>query len=481
MKTPLSNSRNGGLQVNNDATELHGLFTPESTPGPENARIEADKERRTLEAIKIARIEAETNRPQKKTTKELSNQSHSQQALNKEHLIIEIDQFAENAQEDENSDYDNNMIMLETSDASKSNDFRRQIYKAVEPFLATLMMSSDDAEAITRLKHLNEQIQKQNVKKKKNFHDFFIKYETFIVHFLVIKFYYEILQKNSNNENAREKLMIINETLNELNKRHDYFKIWMITIPFRIIDEVDKVFVKNDVKVSVEDDVKIKINIRISNESNDQTFFEHVVAVKKAEYDLRVIVNRDTQKIFFFEIYFETEFEKKIVNEWLTTEIYNAQNLSKNITTKQMIIFERVKIKKIKKKRAQFQFYLIRVENQEYVIVRSTFFKMQSAVKLQRIDKQLDIQYLQLRDELDRCRNNNEHSNIEKSLINADIELMPWLSSYEISRSENEKNYDNENKNDDIEILIPQKTDLQRSSSVESEIWARLWKMLNEQ
>jgi hypothetical protein len=76
---------------------------------------------------------------------------------------------------------------------------------------------------------------------------------------------------------------------------------------FEVINEADK--------ASIRDDVKTKVNILISNESNDRTSFEMIVNVKKAEYDLRVIVNRDTNKNLFFEIYFETKFEKEVVRE----------------------------------------------------------------------------------------------------------------------------------------------------------------------
>lgn len=74
--------------------------------------------------------------------------------MNKEHLAIETNQFADNAQGDEHSGYDNDVIMLEANDAPKPDDFCRQMYKAVKPSLTTLMMSPDDAEAITRLKRL---------------------------------------------------------------------------------------------------------------------------------------------------------------------------------------------------------------------------------------------------------------------------------------------------------------------------------------
>ena len=81
----------------------------------------------------------------------------------------------------------------------------------------------------------------------------------------------------------------------------------MINISFRIIDVADE--------ASAKDDVKVKISICISNKSNDLTSLEMIVIVKKAEYDSRVIVNRDTLKNRFFEIYLETNFEKEIVKK----------------------------------------------------------------------------------------------------------------------------------------------------------------------
>ncbi len=79
----------------------------------------------------------------------------------------------------------------------------------------------------------------------------------------------------------------------------------MINISFEVKDD----------SFEVKDDVKIKIDVFISNKSNDRTSLEMIVNVTKAEYDLRVIVNRDTMKHSFYEIYFETSFEKKIVKE----------------------------------------------------------------------------------------------------------------------------------------------------------------------
>ncbi len=88
-----------------------------------------------------------------------------------------------------------------------------------------------------------------------------------------------------------------------------------------------------------------------------------------------------------------------------------------------MSIYERVKIK-IKSR--QTQYYLINIENNDYIIFRSTFFEMKelNSVKLQCLDAKLNRQYEQLLTKLDQCREKNEHSNIEKQLINVDIKQM---------------------------------------------------------
>jgi hypothetical protein len=94
----------------------------------------------------------------------------------------------------------------------------------------------------------------------------------------------------------------------------------------------------------VKNDVKIEIDVFISNKSDDWTFLEMIVNIKKVEYDLRFIVNRDLIKHSFYEIYFETNFEKEIVKEWFENEAYEFLNLLKNTTIKQISIYERVKM-----------------------------------------------------------------------------------------------------------------------------------------
>jgi hypothetical protein len=200
-------------------------------------------------------------------------------------------------------------------------------------------------------------------------------------------------------------------------------------------------------------------------------------------------VNRDTKKNFFFEIYLETKFEKEIVRKWLKYEIYKFENLSRSTTIKKMTIYERVKIKnKTKLTQNQTQYYLINVEDENYIIIKSKLFEMKnfSSVKLQRIDAQLNHQNAQLLKKLNLCRKRNVHSNIEEQLINADIEQMSWLSLNEILKSENENSDENESDDEDIENIIFQRTDLQRNlkskivSNTFSELWVQLWEKSNE-
>jgi hypothetical protein len=177
---------------------------------------------------KIARFEANEARRQAKATRANLNQLHSKQRLNKKILINEIEQFAQNAQEDEDQDDKFDTMMLETNETSKSNDFRFQVYQKIEQYLETFMMNSENDETKTQLHHLNELIKKQNIKNefsKKNLDDYLIQVFIFIAQFELIKDLYELLQRNSIDHETRKILITINQTLNQLNERHNYFKI----------------------------------------------------------------------------------------------------------------------------------------------------------------------------------------------------------------------------------------------------------------
>jgi len=61
--------------------------------------------------------------------------------------------------------------------------------------------------------------------------------------------------------------------------------------------------------------VKIKVSVEILDESDDLTFLEKVVIVRKAEFESRVIVNHETDVNSYFEIHSEIDFEKEVVKE----------------------------------------------------------------------------------------------------------------------------------------------------------------------
>ncbi len=143
-------------------------------------------------------------------------------------MINEIEQFAKNAQKNEDQDDKFDTMMFKTNETFKSNDFRLQIYKKVEQYLEMFMMNSENDEAKTQLHHLNELIKKQKIKNKfskKNLDHHFIQVSIFIIHFELIKDLCESLQRNSVDDEARKILITINQTLNQLNERHNYFKI----------------------------------------------------------------------------------------------------------------------------------------------------------------------------------------------------------------------------------------------------------------
>jgi hypothetical protein len=111
-KTLSPNSKRSMINEIAQMKTFHNLSTSENTFDSETARFETNEKRRQAEA-----------------TGELSNQLHSKQTLNKKILINEFEQFAKNAQKDEDQDDKFDMLMLETNEASKSNDFRLQILK----------------------------------------------------------------------------------------------------------------------------------------------------------------------------------------------------------------------------------------------------------------------------------------------------------------------------------------------------------------
>ena len=449
--TPSSNNKQPLINEGGKQTNLHSLLTPESTPGPDSARNDADKGRRQAEA-----------------TKKLSTQLNSEQASNKEDLPAEPGQFANNAQGDEDSGDEVDVVMLEANEPLKPDDFRQAIYKEAEQYLQALMSNPKDVAAETQVSRLNEQIKEQNIKDnfpKEDLDKFLIKISTFIIHFELAKGPYGSLLKNPNDENAREKLININNLLNELNKQNGYPETWVVNIPPRTIDVADEAPAKGGVKA--------KVSVCIPDESNGLTSLGMVVAVRKAGYGSRVIVNRGTPKNPFFEIYPGADFGKGIAKGWLESG-GSIKDLPTDTEAKHMTIYGHVKVRS--GHRAP-QFYLIKVGDGDYIASRSTLSKMKglSPSKLKRIDGLLDEQNAQLRYELDLCREKNEHPDTGEQLTDADIEQMPWLSPYKMSKPEDEKSKV-KSEIENIEDLVSRKKGLERdlTSKITSETSSQL-------
>ena len=75
----------------------------------------------------------------------------------------------------------------------------------------------------------------------------------------------------------------------------------------------------------------------------------------------------------------------------------------------------------------------------------------------------MDCQNEQLLAELNHCRKNNEHPDIEEQLISAEIEEMLWLSPDAIFTTQDKETQD-EDKDKDIGDIVPYTAGLKRSS-----------------
>jgi len=250
------------------AKTSHSLSTSESTPGPDTARLEDDKARRQTEQAKTshslstsestsssdtARLEADKARRQAEAAKAFFDEVNPKKTLdqdtahikaNKEKdraeesfetapsesfkiFIDKFEEFVENAHENEDQNDESDRMEIEQSEASKPDDLRQQIYEKATSHLRKLMKNFKNAEATSELNKLNKQIKEQNLKdklSKKDLENFLIQILTFAVNFEMTKDYYESLQKNSADDIAREKLININNILDQLNERHEYHR-----------------------------------------------------------------------------------------------------------------------------------------------------------------------------------------------------------------------------------------------------------------
>ncbi len=406
-------------------------------------------------------------------------------------LDVETEKFSENAYEDD-EDNDNHSMKVEQSE-SKSDDFCKQIYEQATSHLKKLINNLDNKVAQLELGKLNEQIKQRNVKNKvskNNLDDFLINVLMFIANFKNAKRFIEALKKNSTDNIAREKLIKINQHMNLVNEQRDYLRKWLIIISshsdtnaaefesetseesFRSTEDIK--VIKKGGQAFIKDNVKIKVSVSISDESDDWTSFEKVVIVRSADFDSRVIVNREIDMNPYYDIHFEVTFEKEIARQWLNEKIYEIANSSNDIAIDKLKICERVKIAHIattllkqverqNQNRNNICYYFIEIRRESYLSIRTALSEMKrvSLVKLKRIDAALNRQTDMLLEKLNQCRENNEHSNIEEKLINDDIKDMSWLVFEATLNNENEKSDAND---EDIDNLVSSVTDLKRDS-----------------
>ena len=111
-----SNKKQSMINKGIKQTYIHNLLISKNTSNSNFARNDADKGRRQIEIIK-----------------KFSNQLQSKQTLNKKDLSVEFKQFANNAQEDEDSDDEINVMMLEANEPlTKLSFFTNQVRRILQ-------------------------------------------------------------------------------------------------------------------------------------------------------------------------------------------------------------------------------------------------------------------------------------------------------------------------------------------------------------
>ena len=345
--------------------------------------------------------------------------------------------------------------------------------------MTKLMDDPKDAGAKLELDKINKRIKEQNLRNKlskEDLNNFLVQVPTFIANFEMAQDSYKALRQDPNDNVAMKKVRSINDVLTQLNQRHGYPEIWQITIPDG--SSPAGAVVSGDAsqagQAPTRGGVKTKVGVPIPDESNGRTSLGKVVNVRKAGFGSRVIVNRGTEQNPYFEIYPGAEFGKGVARDWLEDGTYRCEDLPKNTEAKNMEIYERAKVKKTSRKvenkttrtQSEIQYYLIKVGAQNYVSIRSALSGMKglSAVKLKRIDVQLDHQNEQLLTELDNCREHNEHPDTDEQLTKADIEEMPWLSPDTIRQTEDDQGKQDDDDDQDIENIVPQRAGLKRNA-----------------
>ena len=384
-------------------------------------------------------------------------------------------------------------MQLVESEAPKPDDFRQEIYKEATPYLGKLVDNPKDAEAILKLQQLNQNIIEQNRREKlpkDEVNNFTIQIETFASNFETGHKYMKALCADPTDTIAREKVGNINDILRQLNERHGYPSSWLLDPPKAPTEAAGSSGAATSSgaaasrgQTATKGGVKTKVSIPIPDESDGRTSLGKVQYVRKAGFGYRVIVNRGTEKNPYFEIYPGAEFGKGVAKEWAEDGMYKCEDLPRDTKVAQMKIYGRVKVQgtsqgrknKDGRPRAQIQYYLVRVGEkkgevgEEYVSTRSALSGMKglSPAFLSRIDATLDRQNKQLLDELDECREKNQHPDTGKQLTQSDIEEMPWLSPDTIRQTEDD---DDDDEGDDVDIgnMVPERAGLNRGAEPKS-------------
>ncbi len=175
------------------------------------------------------------------------------------------------------------------------------------------MEDPKDAGARLELEKLNNKIKEQNLRDrlpKEDLGSFLVQIPIFIRNFEIAQGYYKAVQKDREDDMAREKLTNINNMLRQLNERHNYPDTWLITIPDRAgfsgAESSGTAASRNADKAgqaSTKGGVKTKVGVPIPDESDGRTSLGKVQYVRKAGNGSRVIVNRGTEQNPYFDIY----------------------------------------------------------------------------------------------------------------------------------------------------------------------------------
>ena len=145
----------------------NSLPTPDSTPGPDTERLEADKARRQAESVEASSKEASAEKTSDQEAapakvgkgKDQTGQSSETAPSGSSKTSTDAqEEFAPNAQGDEKSDDETDAMKLDESEALQPNNFYLQVYKKAKPYLGKLMENPEDEGAKSELYSLNKQI-----------------------------------------------------------------------------------------------------------------------------------------------------------------------------------------------------------------------------------------------------------------------------------------------------------------------------------